>query len=104
MSTSGPSARGASTKHYRRDEISDGLAHLAATDHLARDEEGSSMRSALAWPMLPLLHPTNRHCATMQMPQDLDATHGGELLTVKTNRSRHYYIGNWTAAADSHGV
>ena len=29
MSTSGPSARGASTKLYGRDEISDGLAHLA---------------------------------------------------------------------------
>src|SRR6516225_4992526 len=42
MSTSGPSARGASTKHYGRDEISDGLAHLAATDHPARDEEGST--------------------------------------------------------------
>jgi len=29
MSTSGPSARGASTKHYGRDETSDSLAHLA---------------------------------------------------------------------------
>ena len=28
-------------EHYGRDEISDGLAHLAATDHPARDEEGS---------------------------------------------------------------
>src|SRR5215831_16948189 len=46
MSTSGPSARGASTKHYGRDEISDGLAHLAATDHPARDEERASDVSA----------------------------------------------------------
>jgi len=28
-------------EHYGRDEISDGLAHLAAMDHPARDEEGS---------------------------------------------------------------